>query len=74
MPRHYHSSSAKCPFYRGEKSDVKTGGAALYCAGFAGAETTKLFYRAKDKMIDQARRYCRDKWQECPLARTLEQQ
>ncbi len=71
MSRHYCSSAAKCPYYKGEKSDARQGGAALFCQGVGGAETIKLFFRTNDKMRAQAKQYCRSNWQECPLAKTM---
>ena len=73
MPRRYHSSAAKCPHYKGEQADIRTGGAAVYCQGICAAETTRLFFRAKDKMATHTRRFCREAWEDCPLAQILNQ-
>lgn len=71
MPRHYHSSAAKCPYYRGEDCSRKGGGASLFCAGVGEAETIRLFFRAYDKAVIHRDVFCRDCWQECAIAQIL---
>ena len=70
MPRNYHSSAAKCPFYRGERYDQREGGAALFCAGVGKAETIRLFFRSKDKLLEHAE-LCRGEWEDCSIAQLL---
>lgn len=71
MPRNYHSSAAKCPFYRGE--DCR-GGAALFCAGIGDAETIRLFFRSNEKAIAHREQFCRGEWEDCVIAQIMDQE
>lgn len=71
MPRRYHSSAAKCPFYRGEDCSASGGGASLFCAGVGEAETIRLFFRSKEKLQAHTERHCREDWKGCAIAQIL---
>lgn len=67
MPRHYESSAARCPFYRMEDRKSVT------CEGLGPNWTIKM---SKDGKSGNAggykRRFCYDRWQECPVAVMLQ--
>ena len=65
MPRHYHSSAAKCPYYRGEN------GVMIFCAGLYGADTLRIFFRDGQKCRIHKAKYCRREWEHCCLAQML---
>lgn len=62
MPRHYHSSAAKCPYYRGEC------GGMVYCAGLYGAETLRSYFRDERTARVHRAKYCRMDWRACRIA------
>ena len=72
MPRVYHSSASKCPFYRGEDCRPSSGGATLLCNGIAGSETVRLFFRSKAKLQEHTGQFCRKDWKSCAIAKLLE--
>lgn len=68
MPRNYHSSAAKCPYYRGENAVM------VFCSGICGAETVRMFFRdGKNARIHKAR-FCRREWEKCRMAETIQKQ
>lgn len=65
MPRYYESSAAVCPFYRGEGTTLQ------FCEGFETVGSIRLSFKSEKGAVKIKRKYCRDKWQECPLAKCL---
>lgn len=65
MPRHYESSAAVCPFYRGEENTE------LFCDGFSPGMSINLNFTSEDRARKIKLKYCRWRWQDCPLAKTL---
>lgn len=72
MPRNYISPTARCPYYRGERTDAQAGGAALFCAGVGESENIRLFFRSKDKLNEHCGKLCRAGWEECAIAQLLQ--
>ena len=65
MPRHYESSAAVCPFYNGEETTD------LFCDGFSPGMSIHLSFKNSAAAKKVKHRYCRLRWQDCPLAKTL---
>lgn len=72
MPRSYHSSAAKCPYYRGERADARAGGVLVSCQGCGDAEIIRLYFRSREKMMEHMERLCRDNWEACVVARIIQ--
>ena len=68
MARQYVSTAAQCPFYQME--DAKS----ITCEGLGPGWTIKL---TKDGKTGNAkgfkRKLCYDRWEECPVARMLQE-
>ena len=62
MARHYESSAALCPFYRGEEATQ------IFCEGVGGATLRLEFIKSAR---DYKAKYCRWHWQKCRIARML---
>lgn len=71
MAWRYKSSAAKCPYYRGELCDSKTGGTLIYCTGMDGAETARFYYRTKEGLRKKQRQHCRGAWEGCRYAQAI---
>ena len=71
MPKRYHSTAARCPYYRGEDCSASGGGAAVFCAGVGDAETIRLYFRSREKMREYVEPFCRGDWEECVVAQML---
>lgn len=65
MPRHYHSSAAKCPYYRGEEPTL------IFCAGPCGSDTVRMSFRAGAPARIHKAKFCRGEWQGCPIAKMI---
>ena len=65
MARHYESSAATCPFYRGE------GRMILYCEGVANGCSTHLAFALAQSAAEYKEAFCRKDWHECKIAQTL---
>lgn len=65
MPRHYESSAAQCPFYKGEATTLQ------FCEGFETVASVRLSFRNEKGAMQIKNKYCRAQWQECPLAQAL---
>lgn len=63
MARHYESTEARCPFYRGE--DTMT----IWCEGIRDGCTLQLAF-GRDAS-DYRKAFCRSEWQECRVAQML---
>lgn len=55
----------KCPFY---KADLVNG---VCCEGVVEGATTHVILRNGDRKKAHKQRLCRNRWQECPLAKAL---
>lgn len=63
MPRHYVSTAALCPFYRGEETT------RVYCKGVAeGALSIQSWKKNAKEYKDK---YCKGSWARCPVASML---
>lgn len=65
MPRHYESSAALCPFYRGEATTLQ------FCEGFEAVSSVRLSFRNEKSAKKHKSKFCRDEWKDCPLAMSL---
>ena len=63
MSRHYVSSAAECPFYRGE--DAKT----IYCDGIEPDAAIALAFG--NRADDYKEAFCRSNWRLCKVAKML---
>ena len=63
MPRHYESTQALCPFYKGEERTT------IYCEGVAPGTTIMLAFGRDAK--DYKRVFCRQDWHQCKVAKML---
>ena len=72
MPQYYHSTAAKCPFYRGERADAKAGGVLVSCKGCGDAEIIRLYFRSRGRMREHMDKLCRGNWEACVVARIIQ--
>ena len=63
MARHYESTEARCPFYRGEETMT------IYCEGIQDGGTVQLAFGRDAK--DYKAAFCRRDWQSCKVAKML---
>lgn len=63
--KHYESSEAKCPFYRGEEER------RIYCEGAEEGVYTQVTFEKYSKAKEFKRDYCRAKFTSCPYCRML---
>ncbi len=63
MSRHYVSSAAQCPFYRGEAATT------IYCDGVEPDMAIALAFGSRAE--DYKRAYCRKDWRLCKVAKML---
>lgn len=63
MPHNYVSSMAVCPFYCEEQSKV------IFCEGPLPGSSLRLGYRGS--AAPHKERYCRGRWEDCPIAKML---
>lgn len=66
MARHYESTQAVCPFYRGEDKTT------IYCEGIEPGVTIALAFGKDAKDYKQV--FCRCDWEQCKVAKMLKEQ
>lgn len=62
----YVSVKAKCPFYKSENRFM------VVCEGICENSVTHIAFSAPSVCYQFKSKYCRDEYQECPIARMLE--
>lgn len=63
MSKHYVSSEAQCPFYRGEEAKI------IFCDGVEPGMTIRLAFGKE--AADYKKCYCRKDWHLCKVAKML---
>lgn len=64
--KHTVSKSARCPFYRCETRQV------IYCQGLTEGQGFHVACRSPRDALAYKKKYCRDRYQGCALAKILE--
>lgn len=59
----------KCPFYKGD--DGKQ--CMIGCEGLLSDRSTEHFFPNKEEYLSFLMKYCEDKWEKCPFAKSLNQ-
>ena len=65
--KRYVSSRSKCPFYKSEHRGI------VVCEGICEDSVTHIAFATSSACYQFKVKYCRDEYQECPVARMLEE-
>lgn len=63
--KHTISTKAICPYYKHEDSQV------IYCDGVQDGSVIHLAFANKTCSVEYKKKYCRDKYEECPICKML---